>query len=138
MALPFFKEVVQEHSTGVVRQQWHAVAEQQQQRMPGKWGWQVMVGWPPVSADPSESQALECLVCTITAPHRPEPGICSALLHFLPCCTPTPPPTHTHPQAWLNLYSNGKSAIRVDSGGHQAGPHVFIGPADKRWGTSVM
>ena len=36
-------------------------------------------------------------------------------------------------QAWLNLYSNGKSAIRVDSGGHQAGPHVFIGPADPRY-----
>ncbi len=34
---------------------------------------------------------------------------------------------------FLNLYSNGKSAVRVDAPGvHQAGPHRFTGPPDAR------
>ena len=39
-----------------------------------------------------------------------------------------------HNQIWLNLYSNGKSAVRVDAPGvHQGGPHLFVGPANPRW-----
>ncbi|WIA28468.1 hypothetical protein OEZ86_011012 [Tetradesmus obliquus] len=41
-----------------------------------------------------------------------------------------------HADAWLHLYTNGKSAVRPDAPGvTQGGPHVFLGPADKRWVT---
>jgi hypothetical protein len=41
-----------------------------------------------------------------------------------------------HADAWLHLYTNGKSAVRPDAPGvTQGGPHVFLGPADKRWAT---
>jgi hypothetical protein len=38
-----------------------------------------------------------------------------------------------HADAWLHLYTNGKSAVRPDAPGvTQGGPHTFLGPADKR------
>lgn len=37
--------------------------------------------------------------------------------------------------AWLNLYSNGKSAVRVVPGIRQTGPHFFSGPKSERWAT---
>jgi hypothetical protein len=38
-----------------------------------------------------------------------------------------------HADAWLHLYTNGKSAVRPDAPGvTQGGAHVFLGPADKR------
>ncbi|KAI8462626.1 MAG: hypothetical protein J3K34DRAFT_447341 [Monoraphidium minutum] len=41
-----------------------------------------------------------------------------------------------HNEVWLNLYANGKSAVRVDAEGvHQAGPHLFVGTPSSRWAT---
>lgn len=38
-----------------------------------------------------------------------------------------------HADAWLHLYTNGKSAVRPDAPGvTQGGPHVFLGPAHRR------
>lgn len=43
-----------------------------------------------------------------------------------------------HADAWLHLYTNGKSAVRPDAPGvTQGGPHVFLGPADKRYGLEL-
>eukprot|EP00879_Flechtneria_rotunda_P005303 GHRR01005589.1.p1 GENE.GHRR01005589.1~~GHRR01005589.1.p1 ORF type:complete len:720 (+),score=275.87 GHRR01005589.1:145-2304(+) len=38
-----------------------------------------------------------------------------------------------HAQAWLHLYTNGKSAVRPNApGAAQGGPHVYLGPAHQR------
>lgn len=45
------------------------------------------------------------------------------------------PPSPAPCPAFLTLYANGKSAVRVDAPGvRHLGPHFFVGDASPRWG----
>ena len=78
-----------------------------------------------------KQESLGMLAAAAAALRLPVP------VHQLPLLLPLPhpplPPPTTPPAAFLTLYANGKSAVRVDAPGvRQMGPHFFSGNPSPR------